>query len=193
MKKKLWTGSALFVGAAMLGALALSGAKVEAASHDVEVEATITTTLVETVVRGINFGTIDLVPGKTETVVMDASSLSSIASTGIDNTSAKTVPGGSTVSAFTYDTGLISVAAAFELNNVEVVYPVAPQDLIGQVTGNILTITDMANNSWGGAGTTLHKGATETLYIHMGGQLNIPANSPNDTYVGTVQVTINYL
>lgn len=196
MKKKLWTGSALFVGAAMLGALALSGDMVEAAVHDVDVEATITSTLVETVVRGINFGTVDLIPGVTETITLSASTLSTITSTAIDSTNPLIGSQNSPVSAFTYETGLITVASAFALDNVEVVYPAAPQNLVGAITGNILTITGMAANSFGGGvapeANPLTKSANVNLNIHMGGVLNIPANSPNDTYVGTVPVTINY-
>ena len=196
MKKKLWTGSALFVGAAMLGVLALSGTKGVAAVHDVDVEATITTTLVETVASGINFGTIDLRPGVAETITMNVSTSSTTSSTptytGGGTDDGPYASQGSIVQEFTFTPGRITVASEFDMATINVVYPAAPQNLVGNVTGDILTITGMAANSTGGGTDVLTKSGGTTLHIHIGGVLNIPANSSNDTYVGTVPVEINY-
>ena len=187
--KKTWKSSVLLLGIAMLGAVALSGTNAMAGDVDLPVDVTVTTSLVETPVTDLSFGSLDLNPAG-DTVTIDASG-SAIADD-TDIVTAIDVLNGSVSTTAT--SGLVTIASTADMN-IDVVYP-ATVALIGTTGDAIgapdLALVDIAANSVGGAGDISKTGLTDAT-IHVGGEIVFPANTATGLYEGTMVITFNYL
>jgi len=179
--RKIWKSSALLLGtAAVLGAIALSGTKAEAAAVEVPVEVKINKTLVEEMTSKLSFGEIDLVPGQVETITLDAKTDLAAA----ESTATK----GSPIATYSSFPGVITIKSANTFK-VNVVYP-TNVSLVGTGTNtSTVTVADFITYSTA-TGATKAPGADHPIYI--GGKLSIPADTPNDTYSGKISVTVSY-
>ena len=181
--KKTWKSSVLLIGTAMLGAVALSGMNALAGDVDMEVNVTVTSSLVETVTNPLSFGTLDLNPAG-DTITIDASAaVAAVTTIGELNGSTTT---GATSGLVTIETGADTTIA--------VTYP-GTVALVGQ-TGDAVGAPDLvlnaiSANSNGGSANISKTGLTDAL-IHVGGQIVFPANTATGSYKGTMNIIFNY-
>lgn len=173
--KKTWKSSVLLIGTAMLGAVALSGTNAMAGDLTMTVTATVLSTLTETVTTNLNFGTVDLVP-QGDVITINASGG---AATAVATGSSTTV--GST-------SGLITVSSVGAMN-IGITYPGVAQPLLGAVSGDTVNLTAIVANS---TTTGVAKVANVDALIHVGGVVTFPAGTENDTYNGSILITLNY-
>lgn len=180
--KKTWKRSALLMGTAMLGAIALSGTNVQAGDVTMGIDVTVLSTLSETVTNDMDFGSIDLSPGG-DTVTINASAGSATPAA----TGTSTPTGGTS--------GLITVASPNAFT-ITVTYPAtATLNGAGAAAGETLTVSDIAANSVGGAATVpKSSGASpgSDALIHVGGAIVFPPSTVNGPYSGTMTITLNY-
>ena len=179
---KRWKSSALLVGTAMLGTIALSGANVQAGDVTMGIDVTVLSTLSETVTNDLDFGSIDLSPGG-DTVTIDAS-----AGANTPAASGTSIPTGGT-------SGLITVASPNAFT-ITLNYPgTATLTGSGSAAGQTLTVTDIAANSVGGAATVSKSAGASPgsdALIHVGGSIVFPPSTVNGPYSGTMTITLNY-
>lgn len=173
--RKTWKSSVLLIGTAMLGAVALSGTNAMAGDVTMTVTATVNSTLTETVTTNLNFGTVDLVP-QGDVITINASSGAATAAA----TGSSTIVGSTS--------GLITVSSVGAFT-IGIVYPGVAQPLLGAVSGDTVNLTAIGANS---TATGLAKVANVNAEIHVGGVVTFPANTENDTYNGSITITLNY-
>lgn len=179
--KKTWKRSALLMGTAMLGAIALSGTNVQAGDVTMDINVEVNSTLTETATN-MDFGTIDLNPAG-DTVTIDATAGSATPAT----TGTSVITGGTS--------GTITVASPNAFT-ITVTYPAtATLNGSGTAAGETLTVSDIAANSEGGSGpVTKSSGPSpgSDAVIHVGGAIVFPADTVNGPYSGTMTITLNY-
>lgn len=174
--KKTWISKVLLIGTAMLGAVALSGTNAMAGDVTMDVTAVVNSTLTETVTTNLNFGTIDLVP-QGDVIRINASGGAATA----------TATGTSLITGST--SGLITVSATAGAFTIGITYPAGPILLTGIASGDTVNLTAIAANS---TATGVAKVANVDAVIHVGGVVTFLAGTEDDTYEGTITITLNY-
>lgn len=186
--RKIWKSSAMLLGTAMVGMIALSGTNAAAGDVEVQITAEIATTLTETATTPLNFGEIDLSPVG-DTFTIDASGLDTGATTAAEVTGNEGDTNSSLVTPASSSSGMITIASAFDITGVSLDIPAGPVTLTGAGEGEEVTVSDFTANSTVGPEP---KTGGDDLYLHIGGKLTAPPGTPPDTYSGTVTVTVNY-
>lgn len=173
---KRWGKSTLLASTALLGMIALSGTTATAGTVDVDITATVTSTIVEALGNDLDFGSIELLPAG-DVVTIDASG-------GV--VAVATPTGASVVTPGAFGSGLITVDSPGNLT-------------IGIAVPDTATLTepggDTAAFSAGIASSTatalVHTGGVQSL-INIGGILTFGAGSTAALYTGTITVTLTY-
>jgi len=187
--RKTWKSSALLLGTAMLGAVALSGTNAMAGDVTVDLEAVTQNNIAESSPTSLNFGTVDMDPGGDEITIDALGGL--LNSAGSNPAAIINGTGHSASSGFT--AGVIHIASALALD-ISVTYPATATIIGNDGASTVLTISDI--DKYSGAGTesgVYHHTAVATgADIYVGGTLTIPAGTPAATYTSTMNVTVNY-
>lgn len=185
--KQYRKSSALLIGAAMLGAVALSGTTVLAGTVNMTIAAVVQTTLTETVTTDMDFATIEVIPAG-DTVTIDAGG---VAASGDGGAAATAVATGASVVTGVSTSGLITIASTIGFD-LDVTYPGDDTVVITDGTTNTF-LNAIEANSGGGAtnGTVTHAAGVDTE-IHVGGEIAFPAGSTTGNYTGAMDITITY-
>lgn len=188
---KTWKKGTLVAGLALTGFLVMQGSTAMAGDVTMNIDAAITTSIVETVTTDLDLGSIDLDPAG-DTITIDAGG---VAASGDGGAAALPVATGASV--ITGGTsGLITVTSAAGVNfDIDVVYPGdGTVNVTSDATGaTTVTLDSIEGNSGGGAtnGTVNHTGGAPTE-IHVGGQVVFPSDAEAGTYSGSMTITLNY-
>ncbi len=171
---KSWKNSVYIAGIALFGVIVASGSTAMA-DVDVDINAEITSTMVETLGNDMDFGSIELSP--TGNTIVTIAAAGGIAPAVADN--------GSVVTPGTFGSGLVTVASAIDLT-------------IG------IAVTDTVNLSGAGADipftggianstpTGLSHTGGDTSNIHVGGIITIPGGQTPGVYSATITVVLTY-
>lgn len=177
MNKQLRKSSAFLATAALLGSLALP-AKMAEADVTMNVGVVVASSIVETVVTNMDFGSLDLVPAG-DLIRIDASAAAA--------TPAAVAPSnGSVITGGT--SGLVTVDADINVT-IAVTYP-ADNNVV--VTDGTTTVYLNGISTYSTGGPINHTGGT-TTNIHVGGQLEFTGvNATEGTYTGSFLIQLNY-
>ena len=182
---KKWRNSMILAGTVTMAALPTLDQTVEAGALDVPVTAQVTTSLVETLVNGMNFGSIDLNPaGDTITLASEGAN-GGVADTTATSSSHSVITG-------TQTSGAINVASGV---NLEILVDYPDSVTLTNGTGDTATLAKIDEHSGAGntAGQLSYNATSTNVTIHIGGELTFPAGSGTGTYNGTLSLTVNYL
>lgn len=177
MAKKAIGKRSFVAGMALFGLVGLSASTVNAVN--VDITASILSTLNITQGEDLEFGTIDPHP-LGDTITIDASAGAV--------TTASTLKGSGVTAA---KSGTITLQSGSDLN-VVLTFAGAPITLTHTNNTDTMTVTDFVDNSQGQAAAPfVHTAGIST--INIGGALVVPASAVDGDYSGTVVVTLNYL
>jgi len=185
--QKFRKSNSLLAGTALLGAVALSGTTAIGGTLNMTVAAVVQTTLNEEVTTNMDFATIEVVPAG-DVIFIDASGLGS----GAGGASAVAEATGDSVVSGVSTSGLITVTSAIDFT-VTATYEADDTVVMSDGTTNTF-LNNIEPYSGCGAVTDTacdHTGGTPTE-IHVGGEIDFPADSSTGTYNGAMDIVLNY-